>query len=61
MTDFSRPDATRGWQSDRLALKILGMFRSSLILSLNPLFRGKHDSKSEKTTPDLYNEGLMAD
>jgi hypothetical protein len=49
-----------GTWSDRLAWLIMGSFRLSPILSLNPLFHGKHDSNSGKTTPDLYNKGLMA-
>jgi hypothetical protein len=60
-TDFSQPGAARGAQSDRLSLLVLGKFRSSPILSLNPFFCGKQDSKLGKTTPGLYNEGLMAD
>jgi hypothetical protein len=60
-TDFSQPGAARGWRSDLLSLLVLGNFRSSPILSLNPLFCGKHNSKSGKTIPNLYNEGLMAD
>jgi hypothetical protein len=40
----------RDARSDRLLLFILEKFRSSLILSLNPLFRGILDSKSGKTT-----------
>jgi hypothetical protein len=60
-TDFSQPDAARGWRFDRLSLLVPEKFRSSLILSLNPLFHGKHCSKSGKTTPGLYNEPLMAD
>jgi hypothetical protein len=51
---------TRGTRSECLDLISLGRFRSSLILSLNLLFCGKHDSKSGKTTSGLYNEGLMA-
>jgi hypothetical protein len=51
----------RGERSDRWALEISGRFRSSLILYLNPLFHGKHDSESGKTTPGPYNEGPMAD
>jgi hypothetical protein len=65
-TDFSQPGAARGWQSDRqgarsdlLSLLVLEKFRSSSILSLNPLFHGKHNFKSGKTIPSLYNEGLM--
>jgi hypothetical protein len=37
------------------------MSRSNPILSLNPLFYGKHNSNSGKTTLGLYNGGLMAD
>jgi hypothetical protein len=51
----------RGMQSDCLSLIFSGTYRSSPILSLNHLFRGKHDSKLGNTTPDLYNEGPMAD
>jgi hypothetical protein len=40
----------RGTQSDSLSLIDPGKFRSSLILSRNPLFRGKQDSKLGKTT-----------
>jgi hypothetical protein len=67
-TNFSRTGTTRGQQSgrqggrsDRLALTVSRKFRSSPILSFKPLFHGKHDSKSGKTIPDVYNEGLMAD
>jgi hypothetical protein len=62
------PGAVQGWrsdhlggQSDRLVRLITGKFRSSRILSLNPLFREKHDSNTGETTPCLYNGGLMAD
>jgi hypothetical protein len=37
------------------------MSRSNPILSLNPLFYGKHNSNLGKTTLGLYNGGLMAD
>jgi hypothetical protein len=37
-------------RSDRLSLTFSGKYRSSPILSLNPLFHKKHDSKSGKTT-----------
>jgi hypothetical protein len=60
-TDFSQPDVARGARSSRLSLLVLRKFRSSLILSLNSLFREKHDSKSGKITTCLYSEGLMAD
>jgi hypothetical protein len=49
-TDFSLPDMIRSWQSDHLDLMSSGRSGSSLILSLNPLFCGKHDSKLGKTT-----------
>jgi hypothetical protein len=68
MTDFGQPGATRGWRSDRpgswsdhQSWLISGRFRSSQILSPNPLFRGQHDTNSGRTTPGLYNEPLMAD
>jgi hypothetical protein len=67
-TDLDQPSAARGWRldrqgtrSNRLALEILGRFRLSVILSLIPLFREQQVSNSGKTTPGLYNEGLMAD
>jgi hypothetical protein len=66
-SDFSQPGAARGWRSDHqgarsdhLSLLVLEKFRSSPILSLNRLFHRKHDSKSGKTTPALYNESLRA-
>jgi hypothetical protein len=68
MIDFGQPGATRGWRSDRPDLRsdhqsrlISGRFRLSYILTINPLFHGQHDTNSGKTTPGLYNDGLMVD
>jgi hypothetical protein len=52
-TDFSQPDATRGARSDRMSMLVPKKFRSSPILSLNPLFREKHNSKSGRP-PQAY-------
>jgi hypothetical protein len=47
---FNLSGIARGVRSDRLSLTFSGKYRSSPILSLNPLFHEKHDSKSGKTT-----------
>jgi hypothetical protein len=60
MTDLGA-SAARGVRYDRLAQEISGRFGSSPILSLILLFHAQQDSNSGKTTPSLYNEGLMAD
>jgi hypothetical protein len=65
LTDPTKPGAggptARGVRSDHLSLIVSGKFRSSPVLSPNPLFHEQKDSNSGKTIPGLYNEGLMVD